>query len=138
MEAISLIKHDEGLRLKPYLCPANKLTIGYGRNIDDNGISEEEAEYLLLNDVENAERELTNTFSFYTSLSEVRKAVLLNMVFNMGLSKLLGFKKMIAALQQSNYPLAAQEMLDSNAARQLVKRYTRLYQMMLFDKWPVL
>ncbi|MFD2234837.1 glycoside hydrolase family protein, partial [Phaeospirillum tilakii] len=42
---------DESLRLKPYRCPAGKLTIGIGRNLDDVGISREEAETLLDHDI---------------------------------------------------------------------------------------
>lgn len=42
---------DEGLKLKPYRCTSNKLTIGIGRNLDDNGITEAEARYLLHNDL---------------------------------------------------------------------------------------
>ena len=52
------LKEDEGLRLKPYRCTAKKLTIGYGRNIEDVGITEEEANHLLLNDIGETEKEL--------------------------------------------------------------------------------
>ena len=45
-----LIRH-EGLKLKPYLCTAGKLTIGVGRNIQDRGITYQEAMMLLENDI---------------------------------------------------------------------------------------
>ena len=48
---IGMLKRHEGLRLKPYQDTIGKLTIGYGRNLDDRGISKEEAEYLLRNDI---------------------------------------------------------------------------------------
>jgi len=50
--AIEQLKHDEGIRLFPYQCSADKLTIGYGRNLEDNGISEHEAEQMLLTDTQ--------------------------------------------------------------------------------------
>jgi lysozyme len=48
---IDLIKTHEGLRLNVYQCTAGKNTIGYGRNLDDNGISKDEADFMLRNDV---------------------------------------------------------------------------------------
>ena len=56
-----IIKH-EGLKLKPYICPAGKITIGVGRNIEDNGISEDEAMYLLNNDIKRCKTELMEIF----------------------------------------------------------------------------
>lgn len=138
MNALDIIKFDEGLELKPYRCPAGKLTIGYGHNLDDNGITKEIAEFIFKSDVTAVAQELRNVFAFYDNLSEVRQGVLLNMAFNMGIPKLLGFKKMIAALEANNYLRAAQELVDSKAARELPKRYQRLYQMMLHDVWPSL
>ena len=46
-----LIRH-EGLKLRAYLCPAGKITVGVGRNLEDAGISEKEALFLLDNDIE--------------------------------------------------------------------------------------
>jgi lysozyme len=65
---IDLLKKHEGLRLKPYRCSADKLTIGYGRNLDDVGISEEEAEMLLLNDLLTANIEVENRFVWFEDL----------------------------------------------------------------------
>ena len=39
MNAIELIKYHEKYRRFPYRCTAGKLTIGYGWNLDDNGIT---------------------------------------------------------------------------------------------------
>lgn len=50
---------DEGFRSKPYKCTAGKLTIGVGRNIEDNGITEDEAMYLLENDIASCIKQLT-------------------------------------------------------------------------------
>jgi len=127
---VEQIKLDEGLSLKPYQCTADKFTIGYGRNIEDNGISEEEAEFLLLNDIKNTQKELLANFEWFVMLSAPRQGVLINMCFNMGLTRLLGFKNMIKALEFGDYDEAALEMLDSVWARKLVNRSGRLVEIM--------
>ena len=86
-----LVRH-EGLRLKPYRCTAGKLTIGIGRNLDDCGITQSEAYVMLINDIMNCEKQLQSKIpDIYNGLDEVRKSVLLNMCFNLGISGLLGF-----------------------------------------------
>ena len=124
-----LIKKHEGLRLKPYHCSAGKLTIGYGRNIEDNGITQNEAEMLLNNDIQNCYAECIK-FPFWNKLNEARQAVLIDMCFNIGISRLKGFKKMLAALELGAYYRAAEEMLDSNWARQVKSRATELAEIM--------
>ena len=116
-----LIKKHEGLRLKPYKCTAGKLTIGYGRNIEDNGISQTEAEEMLNNDIQRCYSECIK-FKFWDKLNEARQAVIIDMCFNLGITRLKSFKKMLAALQAGNYPKAAAELLDSNYARQVKSR----------------
>jgi lysozyme len=121
---------DEGLKLKPYMCPAGKLTIGIGRNIEDVGISEDEALYLLRNDIENCNTDLTEMgFQFY-NFSPNRWRVLVNMRFNLGPNRFRQFKKMIAALRDGDYEKAADEMMDSKWARQVGDRANRLAKMM--------
>ena len=114
-----LIRH-EGLRLKPYRCPAGKLTIGVGRNLEDVGISEPEAQVLLAFDIERVRQELS-TFQWYSDPAysrPARKLVLENMCFQLGLPRLLSFKRMIAALEVGDYETTADEMLDSKWARE--------------------
>ena len=124
-----LIRH-EGLRLTPYRCTAGKLTIGVGRNLDDVGISEDEAMFMLRNDIARVGRELTASLSFWDSLSLNRQIVLMDMCFNLGLAGLLAFKRMLAALEAGDYDKAADEMLDSKWARQVFTRSTDLAKMM--------
>ncbi|MDP2172765.1 MAG: hypothetical protein Q8J62_03235 [Candidatus Cloacimonadaceae bacterium] len=84
-----LLRH-EGLRLKPYRCTAGKLTIGIGRNLKDCGISQTEAYVLLENDIQNCEKQILDEIpEIYNALDEVRKSVLLNMCFNLGIGGLL-------------------------------------------------
>jgi lysozyme len=117
---------DEGLRLKPYRCTAEKLTIGVGRNLDDVGITKDEAMVLLRNDIAEAERGLLAEFPWYLRLSEARREVLINMAFNMGIPTLKGFAKMWAALKIGKFDRAADEMLGSTWARQVGPRAQRL------------
>lgn len=121
---------EEGLCLKPYRCSANRLTIGVGRNLEDKGLSKEEAFFLLENDIDEAISSLTKTFDFFKTLDETRQIVLLDMCFNMGLKKLKGFKKMIKAIENKDFSLASKEMLSSCWAYQVKNRATCLAHLM--------
>lgn len=123
-----LIRH-EGLRLKPYRDSVGKLTIGVGRNLDDVGITEEEARYLLKNDIQKAVVE-AKRFRWYAKLNNPRKQAIIDMIFNLGPSRFLGFKKMLAALEAGDYEAAAREMLDSKWAQQVGRRATELAEIM--------
>lgn len=132
---IAQLKHHEGQVLKkgrhmPYKCPADMLTIGYGRNLEERGISTEEAEFLLINDIQDVTQELKTQIKPWHSLKAERQAVLINMAFNLGVPRLMGFKNMLAALAAKNYPLAAAEMLNSKWARQVGKRAQELANQM--------
>lgn len=127
--AETLIKKHEGLRLEPYKCTAGKLTIGYGRNLDDNGISPQEADYMLAKDIAQVDEQL-NHYTWFKTLNDSRKAVLVDMTFNLGLPRLLKFEKMLGALIAEDYQEAANQMLDSRWANQVGQRATRLAQIM--------
>lgn len=131
METIlqQLIRH-EGLRLKPYKCSAGKLTIGVGRNLDDNGITEAEAMYLLQNDIISCMREVDTQFPEAKNLDLKRYNVIINMCFNIGAVRLRGFKKMWIAIAGEDYKEAAKQMLDSKWARQVGKRAIELSETM--------
>lgn len=124
-----LIKH-EGLRLKPYKCPAGKLTIGVGRNLEDRGISEEEAMMMLQNDIIACRKECYSNFIWFGEMDELRQEVILEMCFNLGITRLKGFKKMLKACELKNYTLASQEMLTSLWARQVGNRAKTLAKIM--------
>lgn len=135
MNKIDLIKKHEGLSLKPYHCTAEKLSIGYGRNLDDNGITKEEAEILLCHDILNCENELDLNLNDWRNLSEPRKSVLVNMVFNLGYPRFSKFKKMLQAIEDKDFDRAAAEMLDSRWARQVGNRAIELSEIMKTDKY---
>lgn len=122
MSLIEQLKRHEGLRLKPYRCTAGKLSLGYGRNLEDKGISEHEAELMLSSDIHEVQDELTKLLPVYSKLNPARKDALTNMGFNLGVTGLLKFKKMISALEAGDYNLAAEEMLDSRWASQVGQR----------------
>ena len=104
METIEdlLIRH-EGLRLKPYKCSAGKTTIGVGRNLTDNGISEAEAMLLLENDIQNCSMEAMDTINNFFALSKNRRNVVVSMVFNLGINRFKKFKKMIKAIHDEDF-----------------------------------
>ena len=135
MNMIEQLKKHEGLKLKPYHCTSGKLTIGYGRNIEDIGITEDEAETLLAGDVQNVKAQLIRYMPWYLKMAAPRRAVVENMAFNLGVGGFLKFKKMIAAMQAENYKQAAIEMLDSRWARQVKGRAGELSQQMITGEW---
>ena len=130
-----LIKRHEGRRLKPYKCPAGKLTIGYGRNLDANGITHDEAEAMLTHDVVTTVNAVKK-YNFYEGLSDVRKAVVVDMAYNLGLGGLRSFVKFRKHLTHRDYLSAAREMMDSKWATQVPNRAKRLAAMMRTNKWP--
>jgi len=117
---------DEGLRLKPYEDTAGKLTIGVGRNLDDVGLTEEEAGYLLENDVGRSMVDLDRNAPWWRSMSDARQRALVNMCFNLGWPRLSQFKNMLAALEAGDFVRAAAEALDSRWARQVGRRSARI------------
>ena len=129
-----LIDH-EGLELKPYHCTADKLTIGVGRNIQDRGITEDEARYLLKNDIKIVEDELLTRQPVVAGLDSVRQRVLVDMGFNLGLPILMKFQNMWAAIEDEDYHEAARQMMDSRWADQVGRRAERLAQAMSSGEW---
>lgn len=120
------LMRDEGLRLKPYMDSVGKLTIGIGRNLDDNGISEREAENLFFNDISRTRAELDDRIPWWRDMPEPAQRGLANMAFNLGWPRLSQFKMMLAALETSDWKAAAAEALDSNWAKQVGERARRI------------
>ena|ERR1035437_5515107 len=117
---------DEGCRLQIYQDSVGKWTVGVGRNLSDVGISRDEAMALLANDIQNAEARLEQELSWAADLDPVRRSVLVNMCFNMGIGGLVKFRKFLAALQAGDYKTASSEMLQSTWAQQVGPRAQRL------------
>jgi len=128
--ALEALKADEGYRPHPYRCTAGKVTIGYGRNLDDKGITKDEAVYLLTKDIVDADKELYKAFPFIVELSYARQAVLINMCVNMGITRLKKFKRMWVEIEGKMFSRAALEMLDSRWSQQVGDRAKRLAAIM--------
>lgn len=123
------LKRDEGLVLKPYRDTVGKLTIGIGRNLDDVGINENEALYLAKNDIFKVTSALDVALPWWRTMSEPRQRALANMAFQLGVSGLLQFRKMLAAMQDGDFDKAATEALDSKWATQVPDRAKRITDM---------
>jgi len=107
-----------------------KLTIGIGRNLDDCGISEDEAEMMLLNDIDRTYFDLAYHLPWWKDLDDVRKMVMIDMCFNLGIFGLLTFKNTLAAIKAGDYTEASRMMLQSKWAEQVMGRATELSLMM--------
>ena len=112
----------EGLRLKPYKCTAGKLTIGVGRNLDDVGITDVEARFMLEGDIARCMGECAREFDWFIDAPELIKEAVINLVFNMGISRFRKFKKTIEHLSNKEYTLAGAELLNSRYADQVGQR----------------
>lgn len=125
MDVITLakdsLKKHEGFRGKPYLCTAGKTTIGYGRNLDANPLTEREAMFLLENDIVDCLNDL-KTRSYWGELSNYQQAALINLRFNLGAAGFASFKMMGKALEMGDYTEAAYQVLNSKYHDQVGKR----------------
>ena len=128
-----LIRH-EGLRLTPYRCPAGRLTIGVGRNLEEKGISEQEAMVLLENDINECIADLQTLFdddpARFNNLPQPVQNVLVDMRFNLGPNGFRSFTNMIRAIKENDFHTAALEMKDSRWFTQVGDRAETLVQMM--------
>lgn len=150
---IKQLKCHEGFRSNYYLCSRGKRTIGYGRNVDDNPFTElevaylgrtnfdiepmtqREAESLLFNDVKAVESKIS-TLQIWNELCGVRKAVCINMAFQIGVTGFFGFKETIKAINEAFFEKAASRMLDSKWYREdTPERAFELSEQMRTGKW---
>jgi lysozyme len=111
------IMHHAKFNHKIHLDHYGNHHVGYGRNLDVTGISREEGEFLLDNDIKRCNRGL-EIYPWFMSQPYDVKDALVHMCYSVTLPKMLGFKKMITALQGNDYVMAAIEVLDSNWAEQ--------------------
>lgn len=124
-----MVARHEGYRQHIYRCSAGKLTIGYGLNIS-TGLPRDEAALLLEYRLNKIDEQLARSLPFYPRLSAIRQDVLCDMAYNLGVAGLMGFKRMLAALEAGDYPQASAEMLDSKWAGQVGQRAIELADLM--------
>ena len=125
---VSSLKRDEGLRLRPYKDSVGILTIGYGRNLEEVGLSPEEAEMLLQHDISSAHNSCISLFGLnvWTSINQDRKAALVNMMFNLGYPRFRKFKNMRKAILDDDWQTAADEAENSKWFTQVGNRAVRI------------
>jgi len=125
----SIVKH-EGKRLKPYKDTVGKLTIGVGRNLDDVGITYDECDYMLNNDIQRVFREARGQ-DWWDAVSDndARSRAMVELLFNVGGATLAKFKHALAALRNRDYGRAADEFLDSLWAKQVGARAITITKM---------
>lgn len=131
-----LMRH-EGLRLKAYIDTVGKLTIGYGRNLEDVGITHDEAAYLLDGDIDRAVKGLVARLPWVFDLEAVRQSVLVNMAFNLGIEGLLTFTRTLQSVRERRFTEAAEQMLQSKWATQTGQRAVELAAQMRTGSWQV-
>ncbi len=128
-ELLESVKRHEGWRNKAYQDSEGIWTVGYGRNLQELVISEEQGQEWLIEDIKEA-RKGALRFPEFRLLNNVRKDVFVEMVFNMGPSRVAGFRNMLAAIRDKDWQEAAAQMLDSKWARQVGRRAYRLANLM--------
>lgn len=138
---IERVKKHEGFRDKPYFDTVGKVTVGYGRNMEDNPLtvnevrmlfnrvnwkskkdSEDWAERLMRADLEKVSEELNATLAMWPQCSKDQQTVLIDLGFNIGIAGLMTFKGMLEAIDNEEPTIAAYELLNSRYARQTKTR----------------
>jgi lysozyme len=145
-DLIEQLKRHEGVvktndRHVIYKCPAGFYTLGIGRNVDANGgigLSDEEVEHLLENDIIRTIKELTREYEWFRELPDgARRDAIINMHFNLGGPKFGTFQKAIGYMESGLYDLAATEFLDSRWAKQVKGRSIEVTNQIKTDKYDV-
>jgi lysozyme len=132
---VDMLVQHEGMREKPYEDTTGHLTIGVGRNLDSIGLSHDEIYYMLKNDIRRCEEELTNAFRWFKYLDDVRQHAMINLCFNLGITRLRKFKKALAAMETDDFEEAADEFLDSKWAQQVGSRAMDVTYLIRFGKY---
>lgn len=138
MDLISQLRRDEGEVLHAYKDSLGYLTIGVGILIDERkggGITPDESAWLLQRRIDAKRAELSAALPWFKYLDEVRQAGLLNMAYQLGVPKLLGFRKMLAALRDQRWAEAESHALDSDWAKQTPERAHRVARQLATGEW---
>lgn len=126
---------DELRSKRIYTDTVGKISGGIGRNLTDRGFSDDEIDLMYANDVRMAEADARELVTNFDKLNDVRQEVLVNMSFNLGKSRLAGFKKFLAAVAIQDFSRAADEMKDSAWYGQVKDRGVRLVYAMRFGSF---
>ena len=129
---IETLKRHEGVKYYVYKDHLGYETIGVGRCLKQGvglGLTHDEVDYLLMNDINRCLEELDAAFPWFKDLTEIRREAMINLCFNLGLTRLRKFEKALAAMSIHNYEEAADEFLDSRLAKQVGNRATEVTEM---------
>ena len=123
-ELTEMLRKHEGVRDKVYLCSAGYETIGVGRNISEDGLglSDDEIDYLLNNDIKRVREELTEEYYWFAGLDEARQDAMIDISFNLGQTRLRGVVKSLEAMAREDFDTAADEFMDSKWSEQVGDR----------------
>ena len=129
---IKMLKKHEGVETHAYHCSENKVTIGVGRNVDKSGglgLSDDEIDYLLQNDIDRVSGELDSEYGWFDDLDDVRQDAMIDISFNLGQTRLRAFKKALAAMDEGDWGEAADQFMDSRWSAQVGNRAKELTEM---------
>ena len=129
---IEMLKRHEGVESHAYKCSENKITIGVGRNVDKSGglgLSDDEVDYLLQNDIDRVSGELNSEYEWFAGLDDVRQDAMIDISFNLGQTRLRAFKNALAAMAKGDWRAAADEFMDSRWSGQVGNRAKELTEM---------
>ena len=126
-----MLRRHEGVRSFVYLCSEGYETIGVGRNIADSGLglSDDEVDYLLDNDIKRVREELNDEYYWFGALNDARQEAMIDISFNLGQTRLRGFKKALDAMSTEDFDRAADEFMDSKWSEQVGNRSTEVTEM---------
>jgi lysozyme len=121
-DGLAVLRRHEGFKDRPYRDTVGVLTIGYGWNLESDPMAREAAEIQMRMKLEALEAALTSRYDWYSNLSQVRKDVILNMSYNLGIDGFSEFRNTIWLIQNSRFDEASVEMLKSKWAKQVGNR----------------
>ena len=124
----TLIKHED-LVLDMYKCTAGVWTIGVGHNLEEKGVSKRVATMMLEEDINDALDDLERNITFFHSLPGAAQEALVNLAFNLGITRLMQFRKTLGLLREHKFTKAANELLDSRYATQVGYRALEVAEM---------
>ena len=132
-----MLRRHEGVESHAYLCSQNFMTIGVGRNVDAGddgrarglGLSDDEIDYLLENDIGRVRKELNNEYKWFSDLDKVRQDAMIDISFNLGQTRLRAFKNALAAMAANDWEEAADQFMDSRWSSQVGNRAKELTEM---------
>ena len=132
------VKKHEGYRNKVYLDTLGKRTVGVGHLCvedfweDDKEYEEKFLMEILQKDLQQASRGARSLMEEHgcADIDEKAEELLIEMVFQLGMTGVSKFKNMWKALSELNYVGASYEMLDSRWAKQTPNRAKSMAQIM--------